>query len=367
MKTRREFLAAAAGAASVVLLSACGQTASPSAAPSAASPSAPSPAVSPSGLNASKAASASAQAKPALTKITAAFPSVSGSTTVIWLAKEAGIFAANGLDVGFSVVTGGARAMAALISGETQFNHGGGPEPINANLTGADIVVVGNISPVYPYKLYVPADIKSATDLKGKKVDVGSFGTSIEIATRIGLKKLGLNPDMDVTLVATGTHQTGTAALFSGAVQARMDNLPAAAQLEAHGFHALFDLAALKVPAPTTLVVAQRTFLTSQRAVAQKYADSIVQATARARKDKALTVSVMKKYFKSNDEAVMAATYDYFIGQVTPALPYPRPEQFADAIDFISKTNPKAKGVDLGKLLDPSFVQSAADRGLDKA
>jgi hypothetical protein len=49
---------------------------------------------------------------------------------------------------------------------------------------------------------------------------------------------------------------------------------------------------------------------------------------------------------------------------VLATLPYPRPEQFKDALEQLASTNPKVSDVDLGKLLDASFVQNAADRGL---
>jgi NitT/TauT family transport system substrate-binding protein len=289
---------------------------------------------------------------------------VSATNITVWVAKEAGLFEKSGLDVSFSQVTGGTNAMAAILAGDVHFGHLGGPEAINATANGAGLMVVANISPVYPYKLYVPPDVKAAADLKGKKIDVGSFGTSVEVATRVGLKNLGLDADKDLTLVATGTHATGTAALLGGAVQGRMDNLPDALELESKGFHGLIDMAAVKTPAASTTVVGLRAL---PRETVQKYVDAIVQGAARARKDKAFTLGVMRKYFKSDEEAAMSATYDYFLGGVTPALPYPRPEQFADAMAFTGSKNEKAKTVGLSKLLEPGFVQNAADRGLDQS
>ncbi len=298
------------------------------------------------------------------TKVVAGFPSTSATNIVVWVAKESGLFVQNGLDVTFQQVTGGTNAMAAILAGDVHFGHLGGPEAINATANGTDLMVVANVSPVYPYKLYVPGEVKTAADLKGKKVDVGSFGTSVEVATRVGLKNLGLDPDKDVTLIATGTHATGTAALLGGAVQGRMDNLPDATELEARGFHGLIDMAAAKTPAASTTVVGLRSLAP---ATVQKYVDSIVRATARAKKDKPFTIGVMRKYFKSEDEAAMSATYDYFMAEVTPTLPFPRAEQFVDALAFTAAKNDKAKNFDVSKLLNATFVQNAADRGLDKS
>ena len=80
--------------------------------------------------------------------------------------------------------------------------------------------------------------------------------------------------------------------------------------------------------------------------------------------DKPFTVGVLKKYFQSDDEAAMSGAYDFFTREVTPSVPMARPEQFADAIAILGDKNEKIKGVDVSRIVDPSFVQSAVDRGL---
>ena len=110
----------------------------------------------------------------------------------------------------------------------------------------------------------------------------------------------------------------------------------------------------------------QRAWLTTHRDVAQKFIDSMIEATARVKKDKAGTIAVMKKEFKSEDTDAMTKTYDFFATEVFASQPFPKPEQFADIKQYLSDKQPKIKDVDLGKLLDPSFVQSAVDRGVDK-
>jgi NitT/TauT family transport system substrate-binding protein len=284
----------------------------------------------------------------------------------LWAAKEGGYFEKNGLDVDVQLVSGGPNALSALLSGQMQLAQLGGSEILSATTAGASLVIIATLGPVYPYRFYVAPTIKNTDDLKGKKVDATNFGSSVDVASRVGLRKLGLNPEQDVVWVTTGSHANGTAALLSGAIQGRMDNPPASQELEANGFHSLFDLASLKLPAANNVVVVNRAYLEANRDVMQRYVDALVQATARAKNDAAFMIDVEKKFFKSDDDAAMRATYDYFIGEVAPSLPFPKPEQFADAQDELSKKNEKVRGVDLSTILDPSFVQSAADRAVDK-
>jgi ABC-type nitrate/sulfonate/bicarbonate transport system substrate-binding protein len=255
--------------------------------------------------------------------------------------------------------------VAALLSGQIQFAHAGGSEALSATANGADLVVVAMLAPVYPYVFEVTPDIKSVNDLIGKTIGVATIGGSADVATRVVLRQNGLDPTKDVTIVATGSAQNRTAALMSGAIQGGMaGGPPDTLALEANGLHPLFDLAALKLPAANTSVIAQRSWVNGHRDVVQRYVDGLVEATTYLRGDKPGTVAVLKKYYKSDDDSAMGATYDFHVGEVLAALPLPKPEQFSDAIDQLSQSNPRVNDVDLGKLLDPTFVQDAADRGL---
>src|SRR5206468_3251632 len=80
--------------------------------------------------------------------------------------------------------------------------------------------VVAQLAGVYPFVLEVAAKITSIADLKGKKIGVSSVGSSSDIATRAALKKLGLDPDKDVTIVPVGSAAQRTAAMLSGAIDA---------------------------------------------------------------------------------------------------------------------------------------------------
>jgi hypothetical protein len=100
--------------------------------------------------------------------------------------------------------------------------------------------------------------------------------------------------------------------------------------------------------------------------VVQRYVDSIVQAIARARADKAGTVTTLKKYLKSEDDKAMQAAYDWYVGTVLKDPPTPTTAQLAGIQEVVSRFNEKVKTVDLARLVDDSLVKSALDRGLLK-
>lgn len=311
---------------------------------------------------ATQAASPSPAALPCCTKLKSAYSNITGDDMTVWVTFEAGIFKKHGLDVDLSLVNGGAQTSAALVSNSVSVAQFGGGEVLGAVAGGADLVIVGQLAPVYPYKLYVAKGITKIADLKGKRIGISNAGGSSDIATRDALKKNGLDPDKDVDLIAVGSHSNRTAALLTGQIDAGLDDPPEDTKLVASGLTALIDLAQQKIPASNTAIVVQRSYLAANRAVVQAYIDAIVDGIAYANKNKDFTIGVLKKYFKSDSTEDMTRAYDFFLHQVTPAYPLPAADQLATSVDILAKKNPKVKDVDLTKIIDTTFIKSAQDR-----
>ena len=361
--------------ATLVALAACTPAAAPTAAPTAAPAAPPAATVAPTAA-ATTAPTAVPVAKPVVTAapttapaaaatVKVGYSNITGDQLPLWYSSETGLFAAHGLDVDSQLVAGGATTVAALLSGQIQVAQAGGSEALSATANGADLVVVATLGPVYPYIFEVVPEIQTPQDLIGKKIGVATLGGSADIATRVALRSVGIDPNKDVTIVATGSAANRTAALLSGAIQAGMaGGPPDTLELEAHGLHPIMDLAALKLPNANNTVMMQRTWLDANRAVAQRYIDTLIEATGKLKKDKTTSVAILKKYYNSDNEVGMTASYDFFTEEVLPNLPFPRPEQLKDSVEQLGASNPKVLEVKLDRLLDPSLVQNAADRGL---
>src|SRR5919204_6949551 len=138
-------------------------------------------------------------------KVVAAYSNITADDWVMWYAFEKGIFKERGLDVDMQSINGGAQTSAALLANQIQIGQFGGSEALSAVAAGADLVVVANMAPVYPYILYAQKNIKTIQDLKGKRVGVSNKGGSSDIATRASLTANGLDPDTDVEIVAVGS------------------------------------------------------------------------------------------------------------------------------------------------------------------
>jgi len=283
----------------------------------------------------------------------------------LYLAADSGIFQKNGLDATLQLVSGAPAAAAALTAGELQFAQFGGGAAMSAAANGSDLLMLAIVVPVDQFVIYAAPDIKTGADLKGKKLGVVALGGSEDnIAMRSGIRYLGMDPDKDVSILPVGSDRV--TALVNGAVQAATLTPPDTLAVEPKGFHPVLDMAAAKLPHLGQSSIASRAYVNAHRDVAQKYVDSLIEGIAKLKRDRALAIDVLGKRIKSSDQKAMGVAYDFYTQEIFPALPDPKPELFQDAVTELSKEDPKIKTFDVSSMIDPSFVRSAASRGLDK-
>ena len=150
------------------------------------------------------------------TKLTIGSNTLSGSGLPAWVAKDAGIFRKNGLDVQIVYFRGGTITAMALVARETPISQVTGQPIVSAGLKGADAVMIAGGNVVSEYWLMSRPEIKTAEQLKGGSVAIATFGGQADFLSRIALQKLGLNPLKDVTIVQIGTIPERLSALATG-------------------------------------------------------------------------------------------------------------------------------------------------------
>jgi NitT/TauT family transport system substrate-binding protein len=293
-----------------------------------------------------------------------AYIGVNGAIVPVFVGQQAGLFAKNGVDLSPVLVSNGSATVASLVSGDTQVAWTDATGAANAAAGGADLLVIGTMLPSYDYLLEATSEIKSVADLKGKKIGVGSLTGGDAVATKLALTKLGMDWHKDVSLVAVGSATTRQAAMIGGAVQAGLELPPESLILETHGFHPVLDMKTLNLPSVNASLVVTGSYARTHHDDVQKFIDGMVQSIAREKVDRATTIQVLKTMYKSTSDADLGKTYDFYAPEA-PSLPFPKPELFSAEVQELAVDSPKLLKVDLNKLVDPSFVQSAADRKLD--
>jgi NitT/TauT family transport system substrate-binding protein len=365
--SRRTFLTSTLSAGgSAILLAACAPPAAPATNPPATLGSADTRAVAPA-ASAPASQAASASAGPAsLTTVRISDAQLAGNFLPTYIALDGGIFRSNGLDASLTVGQSSAT-MASLLAGQIDVGETSGAELVNALAGGADLVAIATLVPVYPFRFFVQADIQQPDDLKGKTVGITNFGTAIDLATRIALTRLGLDPKRDVTLLPLSSVSARTSAMVTGQIAGGLSLPPDWITLEASGLHAIFDLAQAGVATSVVMQIVQRSYVTGRRDLVQRFVDAIVQAIVREKHDEAFATAELRKFLNYDDPRGLKETYDFFSQVVHPSLPYPDVAQLQEAYESTKRDNPPMANVNLANAVDRSFVQSAAERGLQTA
>jgi hypothetical protein len=103
--------------------------------------------------------------------------------------------------------------------------------------------------------------------------------------------------------------------------------------------------------------------MAQRRDAVVNYVKSILEATARIKRDKAFTIDMMMKYFRTKDREMMEETYDVSITKYLKRVPTPTAESFRTVIDELSLVNPKAKGQDPKRFYDDGILQELDKSG----
>src|ERR1044071_1765706 len=152
-----------------------------------------------------------------------------------------------------------------------------GSEIVGANAGGADIIVLATLTPSYPYVFMVSKDVADKEALKGKTIAVRAVGDATDIATRVMLKKEGLDPDKDVTILAVQQEGARMAALNAGQICCTVAQVQDRLLLEKQGFHALFDMTTLGIPNAQGVIATQRAYAKDHPDVVQHFMDALVE------------------------------------------------------------------------------------------
>ena len=108
----------------------------------------------------------------AQTKLKVAYPTTVGSMAVVWVAKDARLFEKHGLDVELIYVAGSSKVVQAMLAKEIPISEIAIPAVIQANLAGADLIMLAGPNHKPGQKIMVKPEIKTPENLKGRKIGI---------------------------------------------------------------------------------------------------------------------------------------------------------------------------------------------------
>ncbi len=297
--------------------------------------------------------------------IAVGYSSVSASFLPLWMAKEANIFTKNGLDVRMVFFNTGTTAVMALLSGDSPVTHTAGSGIINSRLGGSDPVMIAGGTVSLDWWLLSRPEIKTPAQLKGGSVGISSFGSSSDFVARYALRKLGLDPDKDVIIVAVGSPVTRQAALEGNRVQATVHVHPSTFMAQKKGFNVLADVAALGLAYQHTGVATTQKFIKEHPDIVRAYVKSQVEAVHRLKTDREGGISVLGKYMAGiKDREILEKSYDLAVtDSMLPRKQYPTLEGLKTILDFTAIKDARALKAKAEDFVEMRFIKELDQSG----
>ncbi len=306
--------------------------------------------------------SALAQLKP----IKVTYSAMSAASLVTWVAKEAGVFQKHGLDVGLVYIAGGSMAMATTIAGDTQITQGVGSGAILAKLSGADTVMLASILDTTNQSLMVVPEVRTAQDLRGKRLGVTRYGSLSDMGTRRYLQTVGLDPDKDVRILQIGGLPEILAAMQGGSIQGGAISSPTLTRAKMLGYRELIDLGTLGIKYPATSFMTTEAYIKSNRSTVIGFLKAIIEAAHFVKANKEVTINVLRKYTKTNEMPILEDTYQIYVQRYIRLNPVSSPEEVKTILDQVKDKDPRARTTDYDSFIRGDLLREIEQSGFIK-
>jgi ABC-type nitrate/sulfonate/bicarbonate transport system substrate-binding protein len=252
----------------------------------------------------------------------------------------------------------------ALIAGEVQFGIAGSAGPIGARAAGEDQVIVAVPMNRLDYTFVARQPVKTGADLAGKKIGIGAVGGSDEVATRIALRQLGVDPSQ-VTMLITGGSAERLTALRTGAVDAA--TVGGATFIGGGaGLYKVIDLLELGVEFPFTAIFTTRRFAAANREAVLGLIRGYMLGVRFFQQNKEEALAITARNLKMTNRDLLERQWQYVKDHVYEKVPLPSEKGFKVVFDMLSPRNPKVGALRMEDVFDASFVKELMDKGFFK-
>jgi ABC-type nitrate/sulfonate/bicarbonate transport system substrate-binding protein len=243
-----------------------------------------------------------------------AYSAFSISFLNIFVARDAGLFKKQRIEVEL-IQMAGPLPVAALAAGEIDY--------LTGYTTG--IVATGQGAPLKgimislrkpPFFLVAEAGIQRPNDLAGKRIGVDRIGSLQHLVARLMLRNKGADPEKAL-FTQTGSVSNTVTSLGQGAVSAAILSGPHNVIMTQKGFRQIGSADELPTHFPTSGLVVNEKKLKTDTAGIKSVIRVMLDANARARKDKPWMVDYIRDKWKV-EPRVAETVYDQWLSILTP-------------------------------------------------
>jgi NitT/TauT family transport system substrate-binding protein len=288
------------------------------------------------------------------------------SMAPIWIAKEAGFFKKQGLDVKLVFIASGPVGTASVLGAETDVGIIGGFAPTRAILGGAKaLVIIGQSKNRITSKIIGKKEIASVQDLRGRRLGIDRIGSNPDMFAQVALARFHIDTFKDLQYVQLGNIGQAIPALKAGAVDAIIAGAPHDLFAQRLGFKEIVDIAAMKIPFAATVLVSARETVARKQSEISKFMRAYAEAVHYFLTNSEGTSQIVAKYTKVDDRDLLAYSIESESKALEKTLQVD-PKGIELILELIGKTVPQATSARVQDFYDPRFTNDLRDSGFLK-
>lgn len=244
----------------------------------------------------------------------------------------------------------------------------GGTATLGAAVGGLDMKIIAAFSNFVQTDLVVRPEIKTAADLKGKRIGVTSIGGTGWMSAMLALEQIGINPERDkVSLAAFGDQRVITQALETNTIQGASLAGIFSRRLQRNGYNFLAEVE--KIPLVGTSIVLKADYLASHQALVRSALRALIEGHGFVLNpaNKQAVMDVMTKKLAINDPVAANDGYEDYVRR-TDKRAFVVLDGLKNIQRFMKVRNPKIGDIALDHLVDDSIMREFEKSGfLDQA
>jgi NitT/TauT family transport system substrate-binding protein len=244
-------------------------------------------------------------------RIKVAYSSADASNMVWFSALDTGFYRKHGLDVELVFIQSSTTSVSSVVAGDIQVANTSGGAVASAVVGGANLVMTACYINSLPYELVVQESIKSAEDLKGKSIGISRVGSASDVAARVLVRGLGLEPVKDVPIIQVGGPSERAAAFRTGRIAGfpsppgtihLAKGIPHRVIITTADFQKRFDF-------PYICSTTTKSYLATHRDTMRRLTMALIESTHFLKTRKEESKKLIAKYTRQTDPQYLESSY----------------------------------------------------------
>lgn len=295
------------------------------------------------------------------TKTRINWTAVTGAQSGMFMAQQEGLFKKNGLDVELIHIPSSSRGIQAILAGEIGFSFMDGANEVQANLKGANLALVAGATNRQVFSLMAKPEIKSVSDLKGKKIGITRIGSSTHTSALYALGQAGLRPS-DYQILPLVEVPNIFTALSAGQVDAGIVSPPTNSRARKAGFTVLVDLAKDGPEYVSVAVGTSRSYISANEDIVRRVIRSYAEGVYVFKTNKTAALKMIQGQLKVKESDIQEDTYNQF-RQYLEYPPYVSRKGMEAILAELGEKDPVARNAKPDEFIDMRFVAELEKEG----